>query len=538
MGILKNCAVGFSRKPYQISDLAGFFRKAGLEGFSVMRIASSSILLMFDEEGQRKEILESGVLNECGIPIHAWSETTFENVARVWGELSRVDIETLVPSSFERARFQIETDWSGHIDETLDLRVGDQSFPLRVTEIEEAIGPKCDCVCELVGDFQDASKSVSDGEEKERRHASVLEGRKGVSNSTETIVPNSIMSKTVNSIEINRMWEGNKRVDWQRDNEVCCSGMDLLEECGIQIDDQQILSKETNMGSPTGSGLKARAKLSDVIERGREQHKVRQLSGILMSEVPPEDRIVTTKGVPKRGRGRSKTKNIESDRVVNGSLSDLNFFNTKKVILKETEETVQLGKLIGAAPNGNELTIIQDIERNKMESISEKVVKHVWFSNSFRQLVVDNWKTGGDFNTVLRVEERRGCSSASRGMDEFCEFVNTVALCEIPFQVSDNSDSGLKPFRFFNAWLRNPQHVREMECVWNGFRHRDGTDSLVCKMRALKEVLKVWNRDSFGNVDDNYRELVNALEQLDTKQGGGELDDNDLSHKRDLVSKL
>ncbi|KAK8971905.1 hypothetical protein V6N11_061742 [Hibiscus sabdariffa] len=165
----------------------------------------------------------------------------------------------------------------------------------------------------------------------------------------------------------------------QRDNEVCCSGMDLLEECGIQIDDQQILSKETNMGSPTGSGLKARAKLSDVIERGREQHKVRQLSGILMSEVPPEDRIVTTKGVPKRGRGRSKTKNIE---------------------------------------------------------------------------------------------------------------------------------------------------------------HRDGTDSLVCKMRALKEVLKVWNRDSFGNVDDNYRELVNALEQLDTKQGGGELDDNDLSHKRDLVSKL
>ncbi|KAK8652603.1 hypothetical protein V6N13_126631 [Hibiscus sabdariffa] len=174
MGILKIRAVGFSRKSYQISDLAGFFRKVGLEGFSVMRIAGSSILLMFDEEGQ---------------------------------------------------------------------------------QIEEAIGPKCDCVCELVGDFQDASKSVSDGEEEERRHASVLEGRNGVSNSAETIVPNSIMSKTMNSIEMNRMWEGNKRVDWQvlehdsgiaeeyigmiqRDNEVCFSGMDLSEECGIQIDDQ------------------------------------------------------------------------------------------------------------------------------------------------------------------------------------------------------------------------------------------------------------------------------------------------------------
>ncbi|KAK8568909.1 hypothetical protein V6N12_007444 [Hibiscus sabdariffa] len=351
MGILNNCAVGFSRKLYQISALAGFFRKAGLDGFSVMRIAGSSILLMFDEEGQRKEILESRVLNEwlenvriwssnmpipnrrtwlsvSGIPIHAWSETTFENVARVWG---------------------------------------DQSFPLRVTEIEEVIGPKCDCVCE-VEDSQAASKSVSDGEEEERRHASVLEGTNGVTYSGETIVPNSIMSKTVNSIEMNRMWEGNKRVHWwvlehdsgigeedigmiQRDNEVCCSRMDLSEACRIQIDDQQILSKETNVGIPTGSGPKGRAKLSDVIEIDGQQRKVRQLSEILMSE-------------------------------------------------------------------------------------------------------------------------------------------------------------------------------------------GEGTDSLVCKIHAMKGVLKVWNRDSFGNVDDNYRELVDELEQLDTKQGGGELDDNDLSYKRDLISKF
>ncbi|KAK8669357.1 hypothetical protein V6N13_106790 [Hibiscus sabdariffa] len=256
---------------------------------------------------------------------------------------------------------------------------GDQSFPLRVTEIEEVIGPKCDCVCE-VEDSQAASKSVSDGEEEERRHASVLEGTNGVTYSGETIVPNSIMSKTVNSIEMNRMWEGNKRVHWwvlehdsgigeedigmiQRDNEVCCSRMDLSEACRIQIDDQQILSKETNVGIPTGSGPKGRAKLSDVIEIDGQQRKVRQLSEILMSEVPPKDRIVTTKGVPKRGRGRPKTKNIESDQVVNGSLSNSDFFSRKKVILKEAEETVQVGKLIGAASNGNESAVIQDITR-------------------------------------------------------------------------------------------------------------------------------------------------------------------------------
>ncbi|KAK8696531.1 hypothetical protein V6N13_001665 [Hibiscus sabdariffa] len=204
------------------------------------------------------------------------------------------------------------------------------------------MGPKCDCVCELVEDSQASSKSVSDGEEDERRHARVLEGTKE-----------------------------NKRVDWRvlehdsgiaeedigmirRDNEVCYSGMDFSKACGIQRDDQQILSKKTHVGSTTSSGPKDRAKLSDVIEIGGHQRKVRQLFEILTSEVPPEDIIVTTKGVPKRGRVRPKTKNIESDRVVNGSLSDSDFFNRKKVILKEAEEIVQLGKLIGAAPKGNE----------------------------------------------------------------------------------------------------------------------------------------------------------------------------------------
>ncbi|KAK8527661.1 hypothetical protein V6N12_054866 [Hibiscus sabdariffa] len=63
------------------------------------------------------------------------------------------------------------------------------------------------------------------------------------------------------------------------------------------------------------------------------------------------------------------------------------------------------------------------------------------------------------------------------------------------------------------------RHVREMECAWKGLRQGEVTDSLVCKLREMKRVLKVWNRDSFRNVDVNYRELVDELEQLDTKLG-------------------
>ncbi|KAK9001778.1 hypothetical protein V6N11_024476 [Hibiscus sabdariffa] len=57
-------------------------------------------------------------------------------------------------------------------------------------------------------------------------------------------------------------------------------------------------------------------------------------------------------------------------------------------------------------------------------------------------------------------------------------------------------------------------------------------------MRAMNGVLKVWNRDSFGNVDSNYRALVDEIEQLNERLNGGELDTNELVHKHELYSKL
>ncbi|KAK8652604.1 hypothetical protein V6N13_126632 [Hibiscus sabdariffa] len=312
-----------------------------------------------------------------------------------------------------------------------------------------------------------------------------------------------------------------------------------------------------------GSGPKGRAKLSDVIEIGGEQHKVRQLSAILMSEVPPKDRTVPTKGVAKHGRAivvGDAAAVVERERTWFGSEATISTVCAKAAQLwignsirnkngehlKESSEPdlvfgqfqLTIGRLVYGLYASCDLVEQKEFWQEIVAIISQ------------RNIV---WCAGGDFNTVLRVEERQGCSPASRGMDEFCEFVNAVALCEIIFQgkaftwfgpenkcsridrffvyadwftrferlvvinlprelsdhapiilVSDNSDSGPKPFRFFYAWLRNPQHVREMECVWNGFKH--------------------------GEVD--------ALEQLDTKKGGGELDDNDLLHKLDLVSKL
>ncbi|KAL4303595.1 hypothetical protein GQ457_10G012610 [Hibiscus cannabinus] len=235
---------------------------------------------------RRTWLLVSGKL------VHAWSEKKFDNIARLWGEHAKVDIETLAQSSFERARFQIETNWIFHIDEELDLR-GSQFF------------------------------GNQDGEEdaEERRNVSLVKGGDSGNCSRGIVVPNSLLSKSMNSLEMERIWEGKKLLDWR------------------VMEIPRLIDKET----------------------------------IRMIQCD-EERVVALKLVTKRGRGRPKIKHTESDRI--------------KVILREVEEIVHLGKLIGAATNANETAIIQDVapilQEMKLDYVSEWFVKQVWFSDKFQ----------------------------------------------------------------------------------------------------------------------------------------------------------
>ncbi|KAK8978723.1 hypothetical protein V6N11_001729 [Hibiscus sabdariffa] len=96
----------------------------------------------------------------------------------------------------------------------LELRVGEQCFPIRVTEIEEAIGPKCDCSCELMEESEFSGKHDKKEDAKERIDASAVKGRDSGNNSVGSVVPNSISLKAMNSLEVEKLWEANKLVDW------------------------------------------------------------------------------------------------------------------------------------------------------------------------------------------------------------------------------------------------------------------------------------------------------------------------------------
>ncbi|KAK8636399.1 hypothetical protein V6N13_124145 [Hibiscus sabdariffa] len=77
-----------------------------------------------------------------------------------------------------------------------------------------------------------------------------------------------------------------------------------------------------------------------------------------------------------------------------------------------------------------------------------------------------------------------------------------------------------------------------MEGVWRSLRQEDVSDSLVLKMREMKMVLKDWNRESFGNVNEKYRSIVAEIEELDTRLNNGELGSSELKRKRELYSQL
>ncbi|KAK8595218.1 hypothetical protein V6N13_123098 [Hibiscus sabdariffa] len=106
VAILQNCAVGLCALPLSIRELATKLRVPELEGFLIMRIVGSMILLMFVSLDIRDTVMNSGISQDCfervelwspaiklesrrvwleirGLPIHAWSQELFENITNV-----------------------------------------------------------------------------------------------------------------------------------------------------------------------------------------------------------------------------------------------------------------------------------------------------------------------------------------------------------------------------------------------------------------------------------------------------------------------
>ncbi|CAL5344867.1 unnamed protein product [Camellia sinensis] len=176
------------------------------------------------------------------------------------------------------------------------------------------------------------------------------------------------------------------------------------------------------------------------------------------------------------------------------------------------------------------------------------------------------WCLGGDFNEIRCVGERIGCSRRHRGMLDFNSVIESCELSEVPLLgrkytwcsaqegvkwskldrflvnpewlevfklklwglprilsdhcplilMEEERDWGPRPFRFINAWLLHHQFSTFFEKVWKEARV-DGWVGFILqsKLKLLREALRNWNREVFGDVSAKLKNAEEELNKLD-----------------------
>ncbi|KAJ9539578.1 hypothetical protein OSB04_026084 [Centaurea solstitialis] len=184
-----------------------------------------------------------------------------------------------------------------------------------------------------------------------------------------------------------------------------------------------------------------------------------------------------------------------------------------------------------------------------------------------------NWCVFGDFNEVRNIEERLNCGSNQGGMEDFNNFISDSGLVEVPlfgrrftrvsddgtkfskldrFLISDsfgaiwrnlgaraiernwsdhtpilldnsNVDFGPRPFKFFNAWLKEDSIDGVVRTAWAiGVNARKPDRILVEKLKNVKTALKEWNKKVFGKLDSeisSFKEKMLRLEKKAEREG-------------------
>uniref|UniRef100_A0A2N9G1G0 Reverse transcriptase domain-containing protein n=1 Tax=Fagus sylvatica TaxID=28930 RepID=A0A2N9G1G0_FAGSY len=79
---------------------------------------------------------------------------------------------------------------------------------------------------------------------------------------------------------------------------------------------------------------------------------------------------------------------------------------------------------------------------------------------------------------------------------------------------------GKSSFKFENMWLKEEGSVNKVHGWWTGYEFtRTPSFVLACKLKALKEDLKKWNKETFGDVHYKKHCKMRDILNLDVKEG-------------------
>ncbi|KAK8327880.1 hypothetical protein V6Z11_A11G212100 [Gossypium hirsutum] len=179
-----------------------------------------------------------------------------------------------------------------------------------------------------------------------------------------------------------------------------------------------------------------------------------------------------------------------------------------------------------------------------------------------RERSIKFWVLGGDFNAIRNKSERSNCVGLLRGSKDFLNFIKKCNLVDLPllgrkftwhdpdnkksqldrflvdevwlekiedFQqqglnlsVSDHipillshgsTDWGPRPFKFFNAWVKNKEYMSIIRNEWGSMGYLNGKVSE--KLKKPKGVLRKWNREERYTLDRRFNEIEARIRCLD-----------------------
>ncbi|GKV27934.1 hypothetical protein SLEP1_g37047 [Rubroshorea leprosula] len=195
-----------------------------------------------------------------------------------------------------------------------------------------------------------------------------------------------------------------------------------------------------------------------------------------------------------------------------------------------------------------------------------------------------HWFIAGNFKAVRGPEERRGKLRESSGMKDFDEFIVATDLVDVkltnrrytwykpdgiarsrldrfllstemrnmegewiqqalPRNISDHcavvlksrtTDWGPRPFRVLDAWQQHPEFKKVVEEKWSEMEVK-GFVGYKCqqKLKLLKEFLKGWNKEVFGNMEALYGQAVKKVEQVDMQNEVSDLEEVEIVKRQE-----
>lgn len=90
-----------------------------------------------------------------------------------------------------------------------------------------------------------------------------------------------------------------------------------------------------------------------------------------------------------------------------------------------------------------------------------------------------------------------------------------------------------------NCWLDNTDFVKLVSEKWEAFE----VNSSACfvlkeKLKYLKNEMKRWNRECFGNIDSSINNIVEDIKVLDDKGERGDITEGDILARRQLFESF